>query len=72
MKTGVDVKLPEDDPPAAMAALLQLERESRILERDMHFARLARRRAARSRGSPPTPPTRAPNRSRRSKKGAKP
>ena len=35
MKTGVDVKLPENDPASAMPALLKLERESRILERDI-------------------------------------
>ncbi len=35
MKTGVDVKLPEDDPASVMPALLKLERESRILERDI-------------------------------------
>ncbi len=35
MKTGVDVLLPESDPASAMPALLKLERESRILERDI-------------------------------------
>jgi cell division protein FtsQ len=33
MKTGVDVKLPETDPAAAVATLVRLERSSRILER---------------------------------------
>jgi cell division protein FtsQ len=35
LKSGVDVKLPETDPQAAIAALLRLERQSRILERDI-------------------------------------
>ena len=35
MKTGVDVKLPEDDPAAAVTTLVKLERSSRILERDI-------------------------------------
>ena len=35
MKTGVEVKLPEDDPASVMPALLKLEREQRILERDI-------------------------------------
>ncbi len=35
MKTGVDVKLPEDDPASVMPALIKLEREHRILERDI-------------------------------------
>ena len=35
MKTGVDVKLPENDPASAMPALLKLEREGRILEKDI-------------------------------------
>lgn len=33
MKTGVDIKLPEDDPAAAVRRLLTLERETHILER---------------------------------------
>ena len=35
MKTGVDVKLPEDDPAGAVATLVKLERNSRILERSV-------------------------------------
>jgi cell division protein FtsQ len=35
MKTGVDVKLPETDPSSAMPALLKLERDNRILEKDI-------------------------------------
>jgi cell division protein FtsQ len=35
MKTGVDVKLPENDPASAMPALLKLERENHILEKDI-------------------------------------
>ena len=35
LKSGVDVKLPETDPQAAIATLLRLERQSRILERDI-------------------------------------
>jgi cell division protein FtsQ len=35
MKTGVDVKLPEDNPGAAVATLVKLERSSRILERSL-------------------------------------
>jgi cell division protein FtsQ len=37
MKTGLDVKLPETDPAAAMATLLKLERESRILSKDILY-----------------------------------
>jgi cell division protein FtsQ len=33
LKSGIDVKLPETDPQAAIATLLRLERQSRILER---------------------------------------
>jgi cell division protein FtsQ len=35
LKSGVDVKLPEADPEAAIAELLSLQRQSRILERDV-------------------------------------
>jgi len=35
MKSGVDVKLPETDPALAVATLVKLERDSRILERDI-------------------------------------
>ncbi len=35
LKSGVDVKLPEVDPQSAVARLLTLERENRILERDV-------------------------------------
>jgi cell division protein FtsQ len=35
MKTGVEVKLPEGDPVAAVATLVRLERSSRILERSL-------------------------------------
>ncbi len=35
LKSGVDIKLPESDPKAAIATLLRLQRESRILERDV-------------------------------------
>ena len=34
LKSGVDVKLPENDPQAAIAELLTLERQSRLLEKD--------------------------------------
>ncbi len=34
LKSGIDVKLPEADPEAAVASLVRLERQSRILERD--------------------------------------
>ena len=34
LKSGIDVKLPEADPEAAIASLVRLERQSRILERD--------------------------------------
>ncbi len=37
MKSGLDVKLPETDPAAAMATLLKLERESRILSKDILY-----------------------------------
>ena len=35
MRSGVEVKLPEDDPQAGMATLLTLQRQSRILDRDV-------------------------------------
>jgi cell division protein FtsQ len=35
LKSGVDVKLPEDNPEAAIAELLSLQRQSRILDKDM-------------------------------------
>jgi cell division protein FtsQ len=35
LKSGVEIKLPEDDPQAAIATLLRLQRQSRLLERDV-------------------------------------
>ena len=35
LKSGIELKLPEADPEAAVASLLRLERQSRILERDV-------------------------------------
>ena len=35
LKSGVDIKLPEDNPEAAIAELLSLQRQSRILEKDV-------------------------------------
>src|ERR1700689_448738 len=35
LKSGVDVKLPEENPEAAIAELLALQRQSRILEKDV-------------------------------------
>ncbi|MGA8445034.1 MAG: FtsQ-type POTRA domain-containing protein [Roseiarcus sp.] len=35
LKSGVDIKLPESDPEAAIAELLTLQRQSRILEKDV-------------------------------------
>ena len=35
LKSGVDIKLPEDDPLAAVTELLRLQRQSRILDKDM-------------------------------------
>ena len=56
MKSGIDVKLPESDPLSAMATLLALQRQSRILDRDILsvdlrvegkvFARLSEQAAA--------------------------
>jgi cell division protein FtsQ len=56
LKSGVEVKLPEVDPEAAVATLLRLQRRSRILDRDVLaldlrtpgrvFARLSRESAA--------------------------
>jgi cell division protein FtsQ len=34
LKSGIDVKLPEENPEAAIAELLTLQRQSRILEKD--------------------------------------
>jgi cell division protein FtsQ len=56
LKSGVEIKLPETDPSAAIAKLLGLQRQSRILERDVLaldfrtpdrvFARLSQESAA--------------------------
>ena len=35
LKSGLDVKLPEDNPQGAIAELLNLQRQSRILEKDV-------------------------------------
>jgi cell division protein FtsQ len=35
MRSGLDVKLPEADPAAAVATLVKLQRESRVLDRDL-------------------------------------
>ena len=35
MKSGLDVKLPETDPPPRSTTLVSLQRQSRILERDI-------------------------------------
>ncbi len=35
LKSGIDVKLPETDPQGAIATLLKLQREQRILDRDV-------------------------------------
>jgi cell division protein FtsQ len=35
LKSGVDIKLPEDNPEGAIAELLKLQRQSRILDKDM-------------------------------------
>jgi cell division protein FtsQ len=35
LKSGIDVKLPETDPEAAIATMLRLQRQSRILDRDI-------------------------------------
>jgi cell division protein FtsQ len=35
LKSGIEIKLPEIDPQAAIASLLRLERQSRLLERDV-------------------------------------
>ncbi|RBP18210.1 cell division protein FtsQ [Roseiarcus fermentans] len=35
LKSGLDIKLPEDDPQAAIATLVKLEREQRILDKDV-------------------------------------
>ena len=35
LKSGVEIKLPETDPEAAIGTLLALERRSRILDRDV-------------------------------------
>ncbi len=35
LKSGLDIKLPEDNPEAAIAELLKLQRQSRILEKDV-------------------------------------
>jgi cell division protein FtsQ len=34
LKSGLDVKLPEENPQAAIVELLSLQRQSRILEKD--------------------------------------
>jgi cell division protein FtsQ len=56
MKSGIEIKLPEVDPQSAIATLLRLQRQSRLLERDVlaldfrtpgrMFARLSEEAAA--------------------------
>lgn len=40
LRSGVDVKLPETDPDAAIATLLKLQRESRLLDREIQWVDL--------------------------------
>ena len=72
MKTGVDVKLPEDDPASAMPALLKLEREDRILEKDILSLDLREPGRAFARLSADAADARAEKFADKKKKGEKP
>ena len=70
MNTGLEVKLPENDPQAALAELVSLQRQSRILDRDLLdvdlrvpgkiFARLSEEAAAARAAAQPHPKKAAP------------
>jgi cell division protein FtsQ len=72
MKTGVVVKLPETDPAAAVAALVKLERRSRILERQILALDLRQPGRAFARLTAEAADARAEAQTAKAKKGAKP
>jgi cell division protein FtsQ len=72
MKSGVDVKLPENDPAAAVETLLKLERSSRILERDILTLDLREPGRAFARLSADAADARAEKLAAKPKKGEKP
>ncbi len=72
MKTGVDVKLPETDPAAAVATLVQLERSSHILQRSLLTLDLRTPGRAFARLTAEAADARAQKFAAKPKKGAKP
>ena len=72
MKTGVDVKLPETDPVAAVTTLVKLERQSRILERQILSLDLRQPGRAFARLTAEAADARAAAQAAKTKKGAKP
>ncbi len=72
MKTGVDVKLPESDPASAVATLVQLERQSRILERKILSLDLREPGRAFARLTAEAADARAAAQAAKTKKGGKP
>jgi cell division protein FtsQ len=72
MKTGVEVKLPESDPVAAVATLVRLERASRILERSLLTLDLRTPGRAFARLSATAADDRAQKLAAKPKKGGKP
>lgn len=72
MKTGVDVKLPETDPVAAVRALVKLERQSRILERQILSLDLRQPGRAFARLTAEAADARAAALAAKAKKGGKP
>ena len=72
MKTGVDVKLPENDPVSAVRTLLDLERKSHIIERDILSLDLREPGRAFVRLSVEAADARAEKVAAKSKKGEKP
>jgi cell division protein FtsQ len=72
MKTGVDVKLPENDPISAVRTLLDLERKSHIIERDILSLDLREPGRAFARLTVEAADARAEKLAAKSKKGEKP
>lgn len=72
MKTGVDVKLPETDPVSAVMTLVRLERQSRILERQILTLDLRQPGRAFARLTAEAADARAAAQTAKAKKGGKP
>ena len=70
MKSGVDVKLPEENPIAAVETLLRLQRQSRVLERDILWLDLRNPERAFARLSADAAAARQEKQDSKGKKGA--